>query len=343
MSIKIKVGYLGFNRSYYKVSNINQLKIHNMKSKRLYKCAVLLLVLTFAFNACSKDEVIPEKQPVDGSNNSNTNNDQTSTGGEITLYRVDNGDDIVKIKDYKVTGKDLEYQKDIAKHKELWNYVKKLIPKDHRTKIGEFLIMNGTKAKALGSVASLKDDLVSWQLALDADTAFGSGGIESLGYVIIHEFGHILTLNSTQLDPSVTNCTNYNPSEGCSKDNSYFNEFFKKYWNDIFDEFQALPDTDAASDQFYQKYKDRFVTNYASTNLTEDIAEVFASFITDDKPTGTTIANKKVLLFYDKPELLEFRNYSRLSLRVAGKKSTYNKVKYRKLLKNDFKAKCVHR
>ena len=275
-----------------------------MKSIKVYKWITFLFILSITFNSCSKDDDILNLKTKDVTKNENSN------GGEITLYMVNNGEDIIKIKDFKVIGKDLEYQKNLAKHKELWDLVKKLVPKNERAKIGEFLIMNGTKSSSSGSVASIKNDLSSWQMAIDAEGAFGEGGVDSMAYVIIHEFAHILTLNDTQLDSSVNNCKNYNPSEGCARDNSYFNEFFSKYWEDISQEHNDLADTDTASDKFYKKYKNRFVTSYASTNPTEDIAESFSSFIFDEKPTGKSIANKKVLLFYNRPELMVFKNYT---------------------------------
>ncbi|MBI3151573.1 MAG: hypothetical protein HYZ21_05540, partial [Chloroflexi bacterium] len=55
------------------------------------------------------------------------------------------------------------------------------------------------------------------------------------------------------------------------------------------------------------KYEDRFVTSYAATNPEEDIAEAFTFFVFGPTPAGDTIAEKKVLFFYQYPELIELR------------------------------------
>ena len=61
-----------------------------------------------------------------------------------------------------------------------------------------------------------------------------------------------------------------------------------------------------------------FTKNSALLSI-EDIAEVFSVFITaDNKPTGDTIADKKVLLMYDSAELVAFRNYTRDNITLRG-------------------------
>jgi hypothetical protein len=50
------------------------------------------------------------------------------------------------------------------------------------------------------------------------------------------------------------------------------------------------------------------VTDYASTNPGEDIAETFTYFVLGKKPEYTTIANQKVLQLYEYPELIHLKN-----------------------------------
>ena len=49
------------------------------------------------------------------------------------------------------------------------------------------------------------------------------------------------------------------------------------------------------------------MTDYAATNPGEDIAESFTSFVMEPKPDGDTIAEEKVLFFYEYPELVQLR------------------------------------
>ena len=59
--------------------------------------------------------------------------------------------------------------------------------------------------------------------------------------------------------------------------------------------------------EFYAKYPDQFVSEYAATNPVEDIAESWTEFVMRPKPTGTSIADQKVQFFYEYPELVETR------------------------------------
>ena len=59
--------------------------------------------------------------------------------------------------------------------------------------------------------------------------------------------------------------------------------------------------------EFYSKYPDQFVSEYAATNPREDIAESWTEFVMRPKPTDTSTADQKVQFFYEYPELVETR------------------------------------
>lgn len=325
--------------------------------KNLMVVAFLAISIT-AFHSCNNDNVIIPSSSATDNTNGGGNGGGTSSGtqeegkeGEITLYKV-NGDAIEKVKDYKVTGKDLEYQKDIAKHNEIWDLVKKVVPKNQREKMGQFLIYNGEITGSAGFVVEIKPDLSSWIMGIAINYAyeggFNAGG--ELAYTIIHEFGHILTLEKSQVDASISqdNCKNYFPGEGCAKESSYINELYSNFWKDIWAEYQTAQSDQSAQEKFYEKYKDRYVTQYASTNPGEDIAEVFATFVTrKDKPSGNTIAEKKIVLMYNRTELVDFRNHIRTNLELRGKGSSVafelpkpGAWKQANTIGNPFKTKC---
>lgn len=328
------------------------------KIKRLI-IPLFIVLSILVINSCSNDDtiVIPSNGTgnSNGSNsgNSGTGSQEQGSDGEITLYKID-GDNISKIKDYKVTGQDLEYQKDVAKHNQIWDLVKKIVPLNQRKKMGEFLIYNGSVSESAGFVVQLKKDLSSWKMGIAINYAY-QGGFNTGGevsYTIIHEFGHVLTLNDTQLNAAINaeNCKNYFPGEGCARDNSYINELHGQYWKDIWEEFQTAKKDQESQQKFYSKYQERFVTQYASTNPPEDIAEVFATFITrKEKPAGNSIAEKKILLMYEKSELLEFRNHIRKNLQLRAKGKAYafelpepGKWKQANTFGNPHKTKCRH-
>jgi hypothetical protein len=143
---------------------------------------------------------------------------------------------------------------------------------------------------------------------------------------LVHEFGHLLTLNNEQVpalpadlapfayDQAAIACSTYFSFEGCSHDDAYINVFVARFWADIIDEFNALAELDQFSDRFWdgldefeRKYGDRFVTEYAMTDPAEDIAESFMVFVLEDRPGGASIADQKVLFFYEYPELVSLR------------------------------------
>jgi hypothetical protein len=60
--------------------------------------------------------------------------------------------------------------------------------------------------------------------------------------------------------------------------------------------------------------RDQFVTDYAATNPAEDLAETFTIFVTEDRPTGDTIADQKVQLLWADADLVELRAQIRSAL-----------------------------
>ena len=323
--------------------------------KKIIWITVFTTAILF-FNSCEKeDTILPQhseeniKDDKDNDNNGQQSNNKNE--GEITLYSVANGK-LTKTTDYKVTGTDLDFQNDVEKHNQIWELVKKVVPLNQLEKMSEFMIYNGNSSGTAGYVVEKTKDLSKWQMGIAIDFAF-QGGFNhqgELAYTIIHEFGHILTLNDNQLNASISesNCKNYFPGEGCAKKESYINELFQNYWKDIADEHSNALNDQNAQEEFYSKYSDRFVTNYASTNPGEDVAEVFATFVTKkEKPSGATIAEKKILLMYNRSELVDFRNHIRknLKLRKKGKGVSFELPKpgaWKQANTYGTKSKCRH-
>lgn len=297
-----------------------------MKNVRLNLVA-LLAVLVF-FTACKKEEFDFDNKyedtewvdeagafddGFDQSNDTDFGDDtgETSGDGTLTTYKID-GDNITKIKDYTVSNNLLSFQQDKQKHQEMFSYYTRLIPAKYRTKITEFVVFHGG-GELGGYVAPIdENDLSQWKMGLAIDLSGDLNNIdvqEEFAYVTIHEFGHVLTLSDEQVAVGDDgNCTTFHTGEGCSFRESYINELYKLGWKDIYPEFQNI-ETQEESEAFYTKYQDRFVTDYAATNPGEDVAEVFAVFVTqDEQPTGASIADQKVRLMYNYPELVDLRN-----------------------------------
>lgn len=275
---------------------------------------MLILLLGIFFTACQKEDFVPQDDFIDqesGNNNGGDSdetyeNDFESSDGSLSNYKVE-GNSISLLKDYDVEEVLISHQKDKDRHQKMWTHVSRLFPLQSRYNIMEFEVFHGGGDLA-GFVAPLDDsDLSKWKFAMAIDL---DGDLDDLNfqnfytYVAIHEFGHILTLNETQIDlKDESDCSNYFTGEGCSTQNSYINRLFDLGWADIIDQHDP-----AYPENTYEKYQDRFHSDYAATNPGEDAAEVFAHFVmTNEIPPGKNIAEQKIRLLYEYPELVTLR------------------------------------
>lgn len=230
---------------------------------------------------------------------------------------------------YEDVSADLKlYQEDRASHQEIWDYFTKLIPASERRSLAEYSIVTDGEGKILAAVTQTLYDPELWGLEVDIRD---SDDRLDLTYTLIHEYAHLLTLGPDQVTPSealfnnpdddnifydeVTACRpDYFPGEGCSHSNSYINAFFNQFWADIYEEWldiNLIEDDDTyygALDNFYYKYEDRFLTDYAATNPEEDIAEAFTFFVLSPRPNDDTIIEQKISFFYRYIELIQLRD-----------------------------------
>lgn len=213
-----------------------------------------------------------------------------------------------------------------AAHELIWNYFAALIPASERDFLVAFSIMTDGRSRILGGVRRTNENPDEWDLRVDVRDARDR---HELTYTLLHEFGHLLTLKSSQVafdrsiyqDPdnqeiyerAELECPNYFSGDGCSLPDSYLNEFFLRYWDTLYEEWQeidrAKEDTsyqDRLHD-FYKVYSDQFLTEYAVTSPEEDIAESWAFFVLSPKPELNSIANEKILFFYEYPQLVQLR------------------------------------
>ncbi|RLT36596.1 MAG: hypothetical protein DWI57_14620 [Chloroflexi bacterium] len=257
----------------------------------------------------------------------------------LITYRVE-GNQLVAPELAAVTDDLLDFQADTQAHQKIWVYFARLVPPDQRPYLTKYVVFTDGPEEVLAFVSPDTDDPTKWLLGVDiADTS----DPEELTFTLIHEFAHLMTLNSSQvpvdeelaLEPdneelyeeAAAACPVYFPGEGCSEPTSYINAFYERFWADIYEEWSEISwieDEDeyaAAAEEFYLAREDDFVSDYAATSPEEDIAESFATFVLSPKPTGDTLADEKVAFFYNYPELVKLRAemngrlYSRLRRR----------------------------
>jgi hypothetical protein len=219
------------------------------------------------------------------------------------------------------------YQQDLQGQKKIWNLFIHLIPFQQRSEVTSFIVFTDGRDGSLGAVVQT-DNPHFWNLEMDiAD----SSSFADLSTTLIHELGHLLSLNDSQVttdqlvfdnpddqqifDQESAKCPNYFTFEGCSRYDSYLNMFVQNFWLPLFPDWNAFqgetdPDLlDQDTYDFYKKYADQFVSEYAATSPEEDLAESFMFFIFAPRPDSNSIADQKILFFYDFPELVTLRSW----------------------------------
>ncbi|MCX6066185.1 MAG: putative zinc-binding metallopeptidase [Chloroflexi bacterium] len=219
------------------------------------------------------------------------------------------------------------FQQDQSSQTKVWDYFAALIPADQRTYLAEYRVFSDGPDNNLASVVQTETDMTKWALELDI---LDAANPQDLTISLLHEFAHLLALNPAQVVPSKPifdnpdsdsvyqsewdACQTYFPGEGCSLPDSYINQFYDRFWIEIEPEWESLDaieseeDYQAALERFYEKYQAQFVDDYAVTDPSEDFAETFSVFIREPQPTGQSIAEQKVLFFYEFPELVKLRS-----------------------------------
>lgn len=216
------------------------------------------------------------------------------------------------------------YQQDTASHQRVWNYFTSLIPAEQRKWITKYVVFTDGTYNALAWVGEVEyDDNSRWELGVDV---LDSADPVKLTGTIAHEVAHLLTLNSDQIiqksdfiyTPYQNSaiCPQFISTEGCSTPKSYINQFYQKFWVNIYNDWLEIvykADTNTEDEfqqvvqQFYDRHPNDFAREYAATNIKEDMAVTFEHFILEPKPAGNGIIEKKILFYYDFPELVALR------------------------------------
>jgi hypothetical protein len=216
----------------------------------------------------------------------------------------------------------IDLQEDDYSQQLVWDLTMALLPEEDLRWITQYLVFTDGTDNDLAYVI-YDDDLgrSAWTLGVDLVDASDP---ETLTGTLIHEFAHMITLNTDQIaegseygwEQGTDDCETFYYYYGCTYEDSYVNQFYLAFWQDIFPDWKEIVgdpsadleeyDEDAVT-EFYNLYSDQFIDDYAPTEIGEDIAESFESFVVQPMPTGDTIPEQKILFFYQFPELVELR------------------------------------
>ncbi len=152
-----------------------------------------------------------------------------------------------------------------------------------------------------------------WSLAVNLATAEDP---QLLMATLIHEYAHVFSFDEGDFDRKATSCDTLDLYEGCAAEGSYLYQFYDAFWAQYGGSFDVENVDDDAAYEFYRANEEDFVSDYAATNLGEDFAESFMTFVIEDVPEGNTVVAQKLQFFTQFPELVELREHIREELAV---------------------------
>ena len=143
-----------------------------------------------------------------------------------------------------------------------------------------------------------------WILAANLATADDE---ELLIGTLIHEYAHILTLSTDEFDEAGTCDPAFELSEGCPSPTSVLAAFRDRFWSGYADSPAADNDDEDVAYEFYLEHEDDFVSDYAATNIVEDLAESFMTYVMEESFEGSGVVAAKLAFFDEFPELAAIR------------------------------------
>ena len=224
--------------------------------------------------------------------------------GDLGSWSADE-EKIEQLTAYTVKDGGLEAVEGKDAYQDLWNQVGAMLPEGSLDAFDRFTVFTDGAEEILAYVVPTDDAGARWELAVDPEDA-GDGA--SFAETVMHEYCHYLTLNNRQVDyggQPTYGC--YAESDLAARPDSYLNAFYRTFWTDYLDDRLADPETYG----FYLRHSDDFLTGYAATSPSEDIAESFAYFVLYDRAEGEGLQARKQNFFYAYPELVTFRDQAR--------------------------------
>lgn len=189
----------------------------------------------------------------------------------------------------------------------LWKDMTGLLPEGSFADFKRLTFFTDGPGETSAWVRAIDDPGDTWEIAVDpAD----SGDRRYFVETILHEYCHYLTLNSGQVTYTTSQTVDtYNEYGMVAHAGSYIDDFYQAYWTGYIDDCLSCGDTY----NFFLRHYDDFVTAYASTNPSEDIAEAFAYFVLwpESGQPADAVWRQKIDFFYAYPELVAFRDQVR--------------------------------
>ncbi len=191
-----------------------------------------------------------------------------------------------------------------AQHQKVWDFLCSILPDEARVKIAEFNLYTDGYSNILAYTSPVKDangasDNTRFSINIDYYDVYDENGNprdwSKLAYTILHEYGHVLLEDETQIDLSVGSDT-HDPAGFIP--GSFRKAFYDRFWKQI--------DTGTGVND-YEQNPTHYVSRYGANYFHEDIADTFAVFVLGAKPEGDTVAEQKLLAFWDNADMVALR------------------------------------
>jgi hypothetical protein len=273
---------------------------------------------------CYEDEYFSQQDQLCYLKNDNNNFKIEDWSNQHNHHQVNNEENAY-IR-YKVIGDTIEFYEDAsnftpelnnkAVHSAIWQTFTKLIPIQYRANIDFFDVMVSSQGNA-AHVEPVNESLSSWILAIDVNEFSLPGPndeYKEFVATLVHELGHTLSLNNTQIDSSIYQATDCRPKfyiqEGCALQSSILQQYYHTFWaKEVSGIYNGKVDIDDYGEALYQQYPNHFINEYAASNTVEDLAEHLAYFVMKQKPAAVNSrVDEKLLFFYQIPEMVDLRN-----------------------------------
>ena len=191
----------------------------------------------------------------------------------------------------------------------VWDYLCSILPLEARQKIAEFNLFTDGTSNILAYTSPVQVDGVSdntrFSISIDYYDVYDENGAKrdwsKLTYTILHEYGHVLLEDETQVDLTKGDST-HDPA-------TFIEGSFRKGFYDTF--WSALGDTGVGD---YEANPTHYVSRYGANYFHEDIADTFAVFVLGGQPQEDTVAEEKLRFFWADPDMAALRAAIRQNL-----------------------------
>ena len=192
----------------------------------------------------------------------------------------------------------------------VWDYLCAILPQETRGKIGEFNLFTDGTSNILAYTSPMKHgdgtvDNTRFSINIDYYDVYDENGAprdwSKLTYTILHEYGHVLLEDETQVDLSVGQST-HDPAGFIP--GSFRRAFYDRFWKDL----------GASGVGDYEKHPTDYVSRYGANYFHEDIADTFAVFVLGGESRGNTVAEEKLRFFWADAEMVALRISIRQSM-----------------------------